>query len=267
MHASIRQHQLSPLTCFMFTRYSSRRVLDAHVLVRERSHGAHWNGCYWYGLPFVCHSLHKEMVFPCSPILRSSETIDKIGKNEAESIFKDNLWPLIQAHPDLFPGQDEAYFLRIFHRMGSLIMAYAFHAEDEADDEDEDDEDEEAEPNVSVSMVPMADMLNHKTGHNNVRLPLSDINRHIALAKRKQRLINSQLEKKIGSLVPREGVSPHGVNQAYQIGPADRKDALHSGKPSSLAFQVLTCFPSLIYSITLMAIFATLVRVWGWVYY
>ncbi|KAG0358129.1 hypothetical protein BG005_002723 [Podila minutissima] len=102
--------------------------------------------------------------------LTGTGVIDKIGKNEAESIFKDNLWPLIQAHPDLFPGQDEAYFLRIFHRMGSLIMAYAFHAEDEADDEDEDDEDEEAEPKVSVSMVPMADMLNHKTGHNNARL-------------------------------------------------------------------------------------------------
>ncbi|KAG0092369.1 hypothetical protein BGZ93_009264 [Podila epicladia] len=96
--------------------------------------------------------------------------IDKIGKNEAESIFKDNLWPLIQAHPDLFPGEDEAYFLRTFHRMGSLIMAYAFHAEDEDEDEDEDDEDEEAEPKVNVSMVPMADMLNHKTGHNNARL-------------------------------------------------------------------------------------------------
>ncbi|KAG0340226.1 hypothetical protein BG000_000391 [Podila horticola] len=96
--------------------------------------------------------------------LTGTGVIDKIGRDEAETIFKDTLWPLIQAHPDLFPGQDEAYFLRTFHRMGSLIMAYAFHAEDE------EDEDEEAEPKVTVSMVPMADMLNHKTGHNNARL-------------------------------------------------------------------------------------------------
>lgn len=61
--------------------------------------------------------------------------------------------------------------------MGSLIMAYAFHAEDEDEDEDDEDEDEDegAEPKVIVSMVPMADMLNHKTGHNNVRLSLEDV--------------------------------------------------------------------------------------------
>lgn len=58
--------------------------------------------------------------------------------------------------------------------MGSLIMAYAFHDtlpdKDEDSDMDSDDEDdEEEEEKVNVSMVPMADMLNHKTGHNNVR--------------------------------------------------------------------------------------------------
>jgi SET domain-containing protein 6 len=66
----------------------------------------------------------------------------------------------------------EAGFLNVFHRMGSLIMAYAFHDtlpdKDEDEDMDSDDEDEEEEEKVNVSMVPMADMLNHKTGHNNV---------------------------------------------------------------------------------------------------
>ena len=120
--------------------------------------------------------------------------IDKIGKDEAESIFAEKLWPLIRSHADLFPvkDQDEAAFLKIFHRMGSLIMAYAFHDtlpgqdEDEDMNDDEDDEDEEEEK-VTVSMVPMADMLNHKTGYNNVReLPeichyfsLSGLSHHI----------------------------------------------------------------------------------------
>ncbi|KAF9981961.1 hypothetical protein BGZ75_006678 [Mortierella antarctica] len=109
--------------------------------------------------------------------LAGTGVMDKIGKDEAESIFAEKLWPLIKSHADLFPvkDQDEAAFLKIFHRMGSLIMAYAFHDtlpgqdEDEDMDDDEDDEDEEEEK-VAVSMVPMADMLNHKTGYNNARL-------------------------------------------------------------------------------------------------
>lgn len=118
--------------------------------------------------------------------------------------------------------------------MGSLIMAYAFHAEDEDEDEDDDDEDEdeEAEPKVNVSMVPMADMLNHKTGHNNVRLSLEDVKLdNVKSETMTDRLSIAKKKKKIGSLVPREGVSPHGVYQAYQIRPPDCKDTtLHSYK-------------------------------------
>ncbi|KAG0286985.1 hypothetical protein BGZ98_004846, partial [Dissophora globulifera] len=122
--------------------------------------------------------------------LNGTGIMAKIGRQEAEAVFTDQLWPLISAHRDLFPPQerDEAAFLKIFHRMGSLIMAYAFHdtlpsgkgakgdgamdvdGEDEDEDEDEEDDDEEEEEKVNVSMVPMADMLNHRTGHNNARL-------------------------------------------------------------------------------------------------
>lgn len=54
-------------------------------------------------------------------------------------------------------------------------MAYSFHdekdAEEDADDDrEEEDEDEEAPPKELLAMVPMADMLNHKTGYNNARL-------------------------------------------------------------------------------------------------
>ncbi|KAF9178274.1 hypothetical protein BGZ51_003961 [Haplosporangium sp. Z 767] len=102
--------------------------------------------------------------------------IDKIGKDEAEAVFKEKLWPLISANLEVFSAQDkdEAVFLKIFHRMGSLIMAYAFHdtlpGKDEDEDMDDDEEEEEEEEKVNVSMVPMADMLNHRTGHNNARL-------------------------------------------------------------------------------------------------
>lgn len=61
-------------------------------------------------------------------------------------------------------------------------MAYSFNdelqktkEEDEekehhSDDEEEEEEEEEEEDNGLISMVPMADMLNHKTGYNNARL-------------------------------------------------------------------------------------------------
>ncbi|KAG0196630.1 hypothetical protein BGX28_009911 [Mortierella sp. GBA30] len=109
--------------------------------------------------------------------LAGTGVTDKIGKDEAESIFKEKLWPVINNHSEHFPTQDkdEAAFLKIFHRMGSLIMAYAFHdtlpGKDEDEDMDEDEEEEEEEDEkMNVSMVPMADMLNHKTGYNNARL-------------------------------------------------------------------------------------------------
>ncbi|KAF9112018.1 hypothetical protein BGX27_004103 [Mortierella sp. AM989] len=109
--------------------------------------------------------------------LKGTGVVDKIGRDEAESIFNENLWPLIHASLDIFDIQDKdkASFLKIFHRMGSLIMAYAFHdtipgsGDDDAMDEYDEDEEEEEEK-VNVSMVPMADMLNHRTGFNNARL-------------------------------------------------------------------------------------------------
>ncbi|KAF9435669.1 hypothetical protein BGZ76_005761 [Entomortierella beljakovae] len=110
--------------------------------------------------------------------LKGTGAADKVGRDEAELVFKENLWPLISANLNEFSieEKDEASFLKIFHRMGSLIMAYAFHDtlpdkdEDEDMEDEDEDEEEEEEEKVNVSMVPMADMLNHKTGHNNARL-------------------------------------------------------------------------------------------------
>ncbi|KAF9904903.1 hypothetical protein BX616_001142 [Lobosporangium transversale] len=124
--------------------------------------------------------------------LKGTGAIDKIGKQEAEAAFHEKLWPVISdngalftsspgnnSEPDLDPKKDNAIstFIQIFHRMGSLIMAYAFHdtapstdKEEGGDMDEEMDDDDEDEEKINVSMVPMADMLNHKTGHNNARL-------------------------------------------------------------------------------------------------
>ena len=42
--------------------------------------------------------------------------------------------------------------------------------EEDEEEQDEEDDEEEEEDNGLISMVPMADMLNHKTGYNNARL-------------------------------------------------------------------------------------------------
>jgi N-lysine methyltransferase SETD6 len=59
--------------------------------------------------------------------------------------------------------------------MGSLVMANAFQdklrkkIEENKTDKDESGEDEDEEDETEeVTMMPMADMLNHKTGFNNV---------------------------------------------------------------------------------------------------
>lgn len=61
--------------------------------------------------------------------------------------------------------------------IGSLIMSYSFNdelqkkeTEQKEEEEENSDEEEEEEEQVLISMVPMADLLNHKTGYNNARL-------------------------------------------------------------------------------------------------
>lgn len=49
-------------------------------------------------------------------------------------------------------------------------MAYSFNDELQKEEESDEEDEEEEEENVLISMVPMADMLNHKTGFNNARL-------------------------------------------------------------------------------------------------
>ncbi|RUS23062.1 hypothetical protein BC937DRAFT_92821 [Endogone sp. FLAS-F59071] len=74
------------------------------------------------------------------------------------------------AHPDIF--SPTIHTLSLFHTCGSLIMAYSFEDEPylpSSPSEPDSDSDSDI-PNVVITMVPLADMLNHRTGHNNARL-------------------------------------------------------------------------------------------------
>jgi SET domain-containing protein 6 len=117
--------------------------------------------------------------------LQGSTVVDKIGKKDADTTFTERVLPLIIKHPDLFPPinglsslnspEGRQFLLSLAHRMGSLIMAYAFDIEkDEPEDMSVDgqdgyvtDEEDEGE-DVPKGMVPLADTLNADADRNNV---------------------------------------------------------------------------------------------------
>jgi len=111
--------------------------------------------------------------------------IDKIGREDAETMFQETIQPIIKDNLDVF--DETVHNLELFHTCGSLIMAYSFHDEltpkpkaqaalnedstaNGEDNESEDEEDEDEHEEGIIAMVPMADMLNHRTGFNNARL-------------------------------------------------------------------------------------------------
>ncbi|ORX47243.1 RuBisCO-cytochrome methylase [Hesseltinella vesiculosa] len=114
------------------------------------------------------------MFWPDLTALKGTGVLDKIGKEEADQCYDDQILPILKAHPDLFDLQ--VHTKDLFHICGSLIMSYSFHDEykdeqaSQQNDDASDEEEEEEEDEGLLAMVPMADMLNHKTGFNNARL-------------------------------------------------------------------------------------------------
>lgn len=98
--------------------------------------------------------------------LHGSAVRQKIGKAEADKMFRTKLLPFLNKHQYMFfrcgrPKPNDEELLAQAHRMSSAIMAYAFDLEK---DEDEDDEGEDSwiedHEGKTLGMVPMADMLN-----------------------------------------------------------------------------------------------------------
>uniref|UniRef100_A0A093XY31 Ribosomal lysine N-methyltransferase 4 n=1 Tax=Talaromyces marneffei PM1 TaxID=1077442 RepID=A0A093XY31_TALMA len=114
--------------------------------------------------------------------LQASAVVDKVGKRDAEEDIFEKVLPLVRAHPDLFPPIDGVMsydddtgaqaLLELAHRMGSLIMAYAFDIE-KAEEEESEGEDgylTDDEEQLPKGMVPLADLLNADADRNNARL-------------------------------------------------------------------------------------------------
>ena len=96
--------------------------------------------------------------------LQASPLVGKIGKVEAEEMFRNKIIPVVRKHQDLFAGAEsmaEEELVALAHRVGSSIMAYAFDLEAEGEDEEEEEEwVEDREGRSLMGMVPMADILN-----------------------------------------------------------------------------------------------------------
>lgn len=110
--------------------------------------------------------------------LQASPVASKVGREEAESMIRTKIVPVIRAREDVFfpsgssPCSDDELVHMAF-RMGSVIMAYAFDLEkDEADaktgeaEGDDDEWIEDREGLTTLGMVPMADILNADASFN-----------------------------------------------------------------------------------------------------
>ena len=106
--------------------------------------------------------------------LTGSTVLSKIGKEDADQAFEETVKPFVKKHEKVF-GNSEDYTLDLFHYMGSLVLSRSFHvdhkAKDEEEEDDSDDEEEEEREDVAdVAAVPFADLLNAKSGCDNVSL-------------------------------------------------------------------------------------------------
>ncbi|CAN9376902.1 unnamed protein product [Alternaria sp. RS040] len=116
--------------------------------------------------------------------LQASAVVNKIGKEGADEVFTEQLLPVIEEFAEIiFSGDERAkdkakemrspQNLELMHKMGSLIMAYAFDVEPATPSKEVDDEgfaEEEEDAALPKGMVPLADMLNADADRCNARL-------------------------------------------------------------------------------------------------
>lgn len=97
--------------------------------------------------------------------LQASAVRSKVGKDEAEDMFRANILPVIRGNSELFVASEsmsDGELISLAHRMGSTIMSYAFDLENDEDEEEENEDGWEVDKDGKsmMGMVPMADILN-----------------------------------------------------------------------------------------------------------
>lgn len=115
--------------------------------------------------------------------LQASGVRAHIGKDTADAMFQTKVLPVVRKNREVFylagaAQLSDEELVALAHRMGSIIMAYAFDLDKEDDDEDEDEDGEDGwvqdrEATKALGMVPMADMLNADAEFNVSEQPTS----------------------------------------------------------------------------------------------
>lgn len=169
--------------------------------------------------------------------LRGTSVVQRIGKDEADAEYEQNVKPFILRHGEIFFGSDETednygrlveqfYSLENFHTQGSRILSRSFHVKPpstrdvqeglavgaadapEEGSDDSDEEDEEQEDTADISMVPMADMLNASYSADNARLFYSNeslIMRATRNIRRGEQILNTYSDPPNADLLRRYG--------------------------------------------------------------
>ena len=197
---------------------SKLQIWDALVLAMIYEDGKGEESAWWPYLNILPTEFDTLMYWSSTELaeLQGSTVVNKIGKDQAETRFRNDLLPITQSdpalfgrHAALFVGPDaEANFLQIAHRMATLIMAYGFDLDSKypfGEGSYEDDEDEDLEKEFNKGMVPLADLLNADGELNNVS----------SIELRADFKITS-----VGSFGTKRNDNDHGRHRAHQSRPA-----------------------------------------------
>ena len=153
---------------------------DALVLTMIYEHGKGEDSAWWPYLNVLPTNFDTLVYWSPSELaeLQGSAVVGKVGKHEADEHFNNTLLPIVQRDPTIFGHYSKAFigahaeasFVRICHRMATLIQAYSFDLDvgPLSDEEDEDNEDEIVAGDLKKGMVPLADLLNADGDLNNV---------------------------------------------------------------------------------------------------
>ena len=153
----------------------------ALVLVLIFEHGQGSESPWWPYLSILPKKLDTLMFWSQEELLqlKGSTVLNKIGKAEADELFEMQLWPVAHSSATQFGWYSSIFardlgraeFLKICHRMASLIFAYGFDHDPDilSDVEKEASLQEDKEP-TKIMMVPLADLLNADGDLNNVSL-------------------------------------------------------------------------------------------------
>ena len=151
------------------------------TLIYETSHGT--DSKWWPYLNILPTEFDTLMYWSSTELaeFQGSAVLRKIGKYETELAFRRILLPIVKEHARLFGKYASAFagpdadrvLVHLAHRMGSLIMAYAFDLveSEAADEEEEESEDDfEALRDLPKAMIPVADIFNADGELSNVLL-------------------------------------------------------------------------------------------------